>query len=161
MPPYSIDTSGLTHAWRDRYPPDVFPVLWDSMDEAINRGDLLVSYEVYEELKKGGDDLYDWVHARQHLLVQTDEAIQRAVIEIMAAHPQWVPADHSENMVDPFVIAVALNRGCAVVSNEQWYGGPLDLYPERIKIPNVCHGFGVRHLSFLGMMRDAKWLFSR
>jgi len=159
--PYSIDTSGLTYAWRDHYPPDVFGVLWDTMSDAIDRGDLIASWEVYEELKVGGDDLYDWVHARQHMFVQTDADIQRAVSEVMAFHPQWVSADRSRNMVDPFVIAVALMRGCSVVSGELWYPGDLDRFPDRVKIPNVCLTFGVRHLAFLEMMREARWNFTR
>lgn len=64
-------------------------------------------------------------------------------------------------MCDPFVIALARVRDCTVVSGELWYPGDLTVYPERVKIPNVCHTFGIRHLAFLEMMREEKWIFTR
>ena len=157
----SIDTSGLTYAWRDHYPPDVFPILWETMAEAIDQADIIASWEVYEELKVGADELFDWVNLRKHMFVPTDEKIQESVSEVMAAHPLWVSVDRSRNMCDPFVIALARIGGYTVVSAELRYSGNLSQYPDRVKIPNVCSTFGLRHLSFLEMMRDAKWNFAR
>lgn len=157
---YSIDTSGLTYGWRDHYPQDVFPIVWEHMSDAIDSGDLVASEEVYEELRVGGDDLFDWVHDRRQMFVPLDGQIQQAVSNILAAHPQWIPADRSRNMCDPFVIAVAQVMNCTVVSAELWYPNAA-ARPDRIRIPNVCSSFGVRHITFLEMMREQGWVFTR
>jgi len=155
---YSVDTSGLITGWRYDYPPDVFPVVWDSLDELIKAGVVVASEEVYAELKAGNDDLYAWVRARKKMFLPLDAAIQNAVTSILAVHPTWIPADRSRNMADPFVIAVAQVHGCAVVSAEKWSNSPK---PENVRIPNVCHGFGIRHVTFLELMREQGWIFAR
>jgi hypothetical protein len=32
---YSLDTSAILEAWRRRYPPDVFPVVWRRIEDLI------------------------------------------------------------------------------------------------------------------------------
>ncbi len=155
---YSIDTSGLVTPWRFDYPPDVFPIVWDSLGELIDRGIVVASEEVYTELKVGGDELYDWVHARKKMFLPLDAQIQQAVADILAVHTQWIPADRSRNMADPFVVAVARVNGCTVVSEEKWSNSPK---PENVKIPNVCDGFGIKHITFLDLMREQGWVFTR
>ena len=156
--PYSIDTSGLTHGWRDRYPPDVFPAIWDNISDLIDNGELMASEEVLRELETGSDDLYDWARAHSRMFIPLSHDIQEAVTNILAAHPEWVPADRSRNMADPFVVALAIVRGCTVVSAETWSPSP---YPERVRIPNVCASFGIQHIEFLDMMRRQGWVFTR
>jgi len=155
---YSIDTSGLVNPWRFDYPPDVFPVVWESLSELIEKEIVVATEEVYTEIKVGNDDLYDWVKARKKMFLPLDADIQREAGVVLAAHPLWVPADRSRNMADPFVVAVAKAYGCTVVSGEMWSNSP---YPERVKIPNVCHGFGIRHITFLELMREEGWIFAR
>jgi hypothetical protein len=156
---YSIDTSGLVRGWRYDYPPDVFPIIWDYLDDIINDGTLGACEDVLAELKTGGDELYQWVRDRRDkLIVPLSAEIQQAVSDILAVHPDWVPSDRSRNMADPFVIAVAKVHACTVVSAEAWSNSP---NPERTKIPNVCDGFGIRHITFLDMMREQKWIFTR
>lgn len=156
---YSIDTSGLVTGWRYISPPDVFPVVWDSLDDLINDGNLVACEDVLAELKTGGDELYDWVHARKDkMIVPLDAAIQQAAIDILAIYPDWVPPDRSRNMADPFVVAVAKAYKCTVVSGEVWTNSPK---PENIRIPNVCSGFGIKHITFLELLREQKWIFAR
>jgi hypothetical protein len=92
------------------------------------------------------------------LFVPLDNDIQLATTDILAAYPDWIPADRSRNVADAFVVALAVVRGCAVVSGEKWSNSPL---PERVKIPNVCHGLGIRHMTFLEMVQELGWTFGR
>lgn len=155
---YSIDTSGFVRGWRYDYPPDIFPVVWDSIDDLINDGTLIACEDVLTELKTGGDDLYDWVRARRKMFIPLDAAIQEAVADVLAIHPDWVPPDRSRNMADPFVVAVAKVHGCTVVSGEVWTNSPK---PENVRIPNVCSSFGIKHITFLDLMREQRWVFTR
>jgi hypothetical protein len=55
---YSIDTSAILEAWRRRYPPDVFPAVWQRLEQMIERGDLGASEEVLLELEKRDDEVH-------------------------------------------------------------------------------------------------------
>jgi hypothetical protein len=156
--PYSIDTSGLIDGWKRRYPPDVFPGIWENVADLINAEELFAPEEVLHELEIGADDLHEWANLHAQLFVPLDEEIQQAVTDVLAARPTWIPTDRSRNMADPFVVAVARVKACPVVSAEAWTNSPL---PERVRIPNVCDGLGIRHMTFLEMMRELGWVFSR
>lgn len=154
---YSIDTSGLLDGWKRYYPPDVFPVVWDNVSDLIDNRLLFATEEVLRELEDGNDDIYQWACNHKRMFLPLDADIQQAVTEILTVHAGWIPADRSRNMADPFVIAVAKVKGCTVVSGETWSHSP---HPHRMKIPNVCHTFRIRHIGFLEMMRELGWVFT-
>jgi hypothetical protein len=156
--PYSIDTSGLVDGRRRYYPPTVFPGLWESVEEMVAVRELLAPEEVLADLEKQDDEVHAWARSQEGLFIPLDEDIQRATTEILAIYSEWIPEDRSRNVADAFVVAVARVRDCPVVSGEKWSNSP---YPDRVKIPNVCEGLGIRHLSFLEMLQDLGWSFPR
>lgn len=160
MKRYCIDTSGLTHAWRDFYPPSCFPSLWKDIEACINDGRLIAPDEVYEELKRGGDDLFDWAKLMPNLFVRHDTAIQNIVSDILAhpEHSKLLYSKHAASLViaDPFVIAAAQVHGCAVISNEIFM---FTSSPNKTKIPNVCADRGIEHLSVLEFIREQGWSY--
>jgi hypothetical protein len=82
---YSIDTSAILDAWRRRYPPDVFPAVWERFDEAIDAGDLGASEEVLLEIEKRDDEVHAWAKARKaKMFVPIDEEQQQRVRSILA-----------------------------------------------------------------------------
>jgi Domain of unknown function (DUF4411) len=157
---YCIDTSGLTFLWRDFYPPDVFPSLWNDIETCINDRRLISPDEVLEELKTGGDSLYDWAKAKPDLFVRHDTAIQGIVSDILAhpEHSKLLYSKHATSLVvaDPFVIAAAQVHGCSVVSNESFMFTPS---PNKTKIPNVCADRGIEHLSVLEFIKEQGWSY--
>lgn len=148
----------MLDGYKRYYPPDIFPGLWENVDELISSGDLVSPEEVLNDLRAGDDDAFAWADARPQLFVPLDEPIQIATAEVLALYPEWIPADRSRNIADVFVVALARVRNCTVVSGEHWSNSP---NPARIKIPNVCDGLGVRHMSFLEMVRELGWAFRR
>jgi len=52
FPGYVVDTNALIDLWRRRYPPDVFPTLWQRIEELISSGELVAPQEVLSELQK-------------------------------------------------------------------------------------------------------------
>jgi hypothetical protein len=40
---YCIDTSALIEAWVRYHPPDVFPTLWNQIDDLVDSGRLVAS----------------------------------------------------------------------------------------------------------------------
>ena len=86
-----MDTSALLDAWVRRYPPDVFPALWERIEEAVQAGDLGASDEVLIELAKKDDEIHSWAKARKAVMfVPIDEEQQQHVSSILSAHERLV-----------------------------------------------------------------------
>ena len=156
--PYVIDTNALIDGRRRVYPPTVFSGLWESIEELVTRGGICAPDEVLVELERKDDAVHDWVRTQNGLFVPLDNEIQISVAEVLAQYPDWIPPDRSRNVADAFVVALARVRAGIVVTSENWSNSP---YPDRIKIPNVCDGMGVRYMSFLDMLHHLNWTFPR
>ena len=152
--PYSLDTSALIDCWERNYPQDIFPTLWQKLDEMIERGELLLSEELLEELDRKSTGLYDWVRARDYLICPTDEDIQASVTEILATFPRMTELIKNRSMGDPWVIAVAKVKVCTVVSGEKSSG-----QNDKPRIPNVCAHFGIKCIKTVDLLREQGWSF--
>jgi len=144
---YCIDTSAWLDGWTRDYPRDVFPSLWEKLAELVGDGVLKCSEEVYVEVKKKDDGLYDWLKARKEVLVAIDEDIQGIVSELLAVYPRLVDTHRNRSQADPFVIATAETLQGVVVTGEKPRGN-LDVP----KIPDVCEARKIRCISFLEML---------
>jgi hypothetical protein len=157
---YCIDTSGLLSGYNRYYPPEIFFALWVDIDSLIDSGDLISSEVVLQELERGDDDAYRWARRRPKMFLPLDREIQMAVNKILAhpEHSKLVKKDATTTDADPFVIATAMVRGCAVISDEKLMMSPS---PNRTKIPNVCRDLNIRHFSFLEFIREQRWRYSQ
>lgn len=151
---YSIDTSALMDGWVRYYPPDVIPSLWDRMHDLVEAGSLLAIEEVFYELEKKADDLYEWVKSRPAMIVEIDEDHQARVKRLLTQWPRLVDSKKNRSGADPFVIALAEQRGLAVVTGERPTGSLA-----KPMIPDVCEQVGVRSISLLEMIREQGWRF--
>jgi Domain of unknown function (DUF4411) len=156
---YCIDTSALIDGWRDFYPPDVFPALWQDIEELIEAGVLISCEEVKTELAIG-DSLDDWASNRPNMFLPLDADTQLALASILShpEHRKLVKPQATKTDADPFVIATAQVKNCTVVSNEKLRSSPS---PTKNWIPNVCRDLGIRHLSFLELIRERGWIYKR
>lgn len=152
---YCIDTSALVDGWTRYYPPDVFPPLWDKLEEMIGRKEIIAPDEVLRELSKKEDELFKWATKNDGLFAPLDATVQAATQEILAVFPRLVDSERDRSIADPFVIALARVRGCCVVTGEKTSGNP-----KRPKIPNVCDHFKIRYVNMLQFMREQKWQFT-
>ncbi len=154
---YSIDTSAILDGWRRYYPPDVFPALWNRLEQLVEKGELAASEEVLIELEKRDDQVYGWAKKRKvRMFVPIDERQQREVLSVLSGHEKLVDTRKNRSAADPFVIALARVEGCAVVTGERATGSP-----DRPNIPDVCEALGVRCLSLLDLFREQGWRFGR
>ncbi len=151
---YSIDTSSLLAGWVRHYPPDVFPPVWEKIEELITQGHLRATEEVLYELKKQDDEVYRWARARPGFIVAIDEAIQLEVRDILRHHPKLIDERKNRSGADPFVIALAaVNKGI-VVCNEL-----PSRAANRPHIPDVCATRGIKWIDFLALLRQEGWSF--
>jgi predicted nucleic acid-binding protein len=148
---YSIDTSALITAWRFHYPPVRFPSIWRSLEGLIRSGDLRASPMVLAELKRGEDDLYEWACRQTDLFVVPDDEEQELMRAIV---PGLVKPGEDRINADPFVVALAMRHGLAVVTQEKAKGPG-----GQPTIPNVCAARGIRCFDILGLFEDCGWTF--
>ncbi len=162
---YSFDTSAVINPWGKLYPMDVFPRIWECLSEAIERGFVVAHPTVIEEVagqeneedEEDGeeDDLVNWVNQCEKLEFPDDEILQMIAIDIRNKYPKLV-RQSAKVGADPFVIALAKQHGFTVVSEEILT--PSERKNEG-KIPYVCEKYGVKHINFLGFMREMEWTF--
>jgi len=152
---YSFDTSSILNGRRDLLPPGTFPTLWANIEEMIDRGNIRCIDLVLEELaKREGDEIHGWAKAQVGLFVPLTEDVQRAVREVLAAHPRLIGVGSGRSGADPFVIALARVHGGTVVSEETESRNLT-----KPKIPDACDALGVRRLSLVGFVQEQSWVF--
>lgn len=150
---YSIDSSSLIHC-RHTYPIDVFPSLWQALDDLLTRNVLFAQEEVWNEVHRGTDPLTAWAASRKTGLCVPADAGQIAVMQrIAAAFPQANYTATTEHRADPWVVSLAVMRSLSVVSEER---GTAQTFP---RVPQMCAAFGVTHMHILDVMRAEGWSF--
>jgi uncharacterized protein DUF4411 len=147
---FCVDTSGWLDGWHRYYPRDVFPSLWQNLEERVTACDIIASEEVYVEVQKKDDDLHDWMKQRKVMLIAANESIQRRVADILGTYPRLVDTLKGRSQADPFVIATAVETASVVVTGESLGTAT------RPRIPFVCQQLGIRCITFLDMIRELK-----
>lgn len=152
---YSIDTSAILDAWVRYYPPDVMPGLWEKIGELIQSGKLIATKEVLIELSKKDDEVYKWAKDNNRMFREIDEGIQITVTQILKDYMRLVDTRKNRSMADPFVIGLAINEKCTVVSGEK----PTNNL-EKPNIPDVCNALGIPCITILELCREQNWKFN-
>ena len=147
---HCIDTSALISMWREHYRPKNFPSVWRLMEEHIDRGELVAPREVYEELAQGNDDLFEFVKRKQtRLFKELDEEQSKFVFEVKANFPKLSDYNKAVPDADPFVVALAMQKGWKVVTSES------DKSP--YKIPAACRFYRIPCLSPADFIQENRW----
>lgn len=149
---YSLDTSGLVDAWARYYPPDVFPAIWKLMHNAASDGTLLAIDEVAREIERKDDGLCEWVKAHERMVINIDGAVQGRLAQIMSRYGRLVDTRRNRSGCDPWVIALAQERGLTVVTAEKPTGSLT-----RPKIPDVCRDLRIDCIDLVGLFRRLGW----
>lgn len=147
---YVIDTCSLI-AMAETYPKDVFPGVWDKIDELIDQGIIVSVEDVHEELASKDDDVYQWANVRIQIFKDLDDSVQQSAIEILQTHSNLLDLKNNKSSADPFLIATARVYGGVVVTEEDFSGGH-----HRSKIPDVCRDYGIQCIDLLKMLRKEK-----
>lgn len=149
---YCLDSSCIIAAWDERYPPENFPAFWAQMDKALTGGMAVVPEAVIDELDKKSKDAANWIKDRGNSIVGYEPDVQREAKAILATHPKLVMVKKVGFAADPFVIATAIVRGLAVVS-EEGRGSP-----NKPHIPDVCQAKNVDCMRLIGVIKAQAWV---
>lgn len=153
MPKYVFDSNVFINLQR-RQPIDIFPSLWVKIGELMDNGIIISSREVYDEIMIGGDELEKWAKERKECFLPSDVSVQQDVRTILLAHRGLVEGGKKKNSADPFVIALAKQKRCKVVTEEV----PTHNMASP-KIPDVCDAYKIECIDFICFAREEKFTF--
>jgi hypothetical protein len=151
---YCLDTSALIDAWERYYPVDVFPGVWNVVDELMQSGSIVMSDEVFKEIRRKSDGVYLWSKKYKSACIPLDLPVQNELAKILATCPAIIDPRKNRSGADPVVIAVAMTRSMTVVTGERKANSL-----KKPKIPDVCDHFNVPWCNIAGMFRGLKLQF--
>ena len=117
-------------------------------------GIIISSQEVYDEISIGGDELEKWAKEHKQFFWSSEKNVQNEVREILKNFRGLVEGGKKKNSADPFVIALAKENSCKVVTEEVRTRN--DSSP---KIPDVCDYYKIECLNFVEFARESKLNF--
>lgn len=150
---YVFDTNVFIGLQR-RQPKDIYPSVWNKLSDLMEQGIVISSREVFDELSLGDDDLAEWAKSRKECFLPSEIPIQERVRKILTEYRGLVEGGKKRNNADPFVIALAHENGCTLVSEEVRSNN--EAAP---KIPNVCEAYGIKQIDFVSFARELHMTF--
>lgn len=159
MTTYLLDANVFMAASRLHYGLDFCPAFWEWLVENNKSGRVFSIERIADEVQAGGDALSQWASDRGNsFFLKPDAALQPALgaVAQWAIGQQYEPAAISTffQVADYYLVAHALAHKWVIVTHEVFANSP-----KRIKIPNVCMGAGIRHMSPFEMLRREKARF--
>ena len=152
---YCLDSNTLIEAKNGPYGMDFAPGFWTWLDRQFSEGRVYSVLEVYRELADYGDELSEWVRAREAFFVEPSEPVQAAYAKIASWISDTYPPQNASKFLDgadPWIIAQAMVDGSVVVTHEK-PAGPGSKTP---KIPDTCDRFGVAWIDLFRLLRKMR-----
>ncbi len=151
--PYLLDANAFIQAKNLHYGFDICPGFWDWLVQANAQGKVFSVEKVENELEVGNDELAAWGRARGGAFFLRPDM---QVVEAFGRVSEWVNGAGYEptaintflQVADYYLIAHALAYNFIVVTHEV----PANTR-KKVKIPNVCIGLGIRHMTPYEMLR--------
>lgn len=151
-------------AARQYYARDFAPGFWSQLAGVMGHKDVLLLDVVWEEIKKGSDDLAAWLERLDgvHLLQRDDIAVFEQYKNRVLPHigecgfykQNAVKLWHEFDIADPWLVSAALARGGTIVTLELSKGSRNRNQPSSsIKIPDVAADLGAHCIGLFEFMR--------
>jgi hypothetical protein len=149
---YCLDTSVFINGWNKHYPPEVFPKVWTTMEEAFGAGRVSCPREVLEEMRKKTDTLREWADLWERIFHEHSEAVQKAFRTIVN-HQDYQKLQNpvkGRSTGDAWVVAHAQVHNAIVVAEEM----PKNERSTKVKIPDVCRALKVKCIKTVDFLKD-------
>lgn len=139
---YVIDACALIDAAKEyNMSKKTFSPIWNAFDELIEKGELITSSEILDELKD--DDLISWSKHHKDFFIALSKEIQEQVSVVLNKYPTLIKMKSTSNSNgDPFLVATALVKNGCIVTNERSGDEKTGDY----RIPNVCKAFNITYM---------------
>jgi len=141
---YCIDTSSLINL--KLYRRDVFPTIWNNLEDMIKNGELISPLEVYGEIEIGKDEIYDWCKNNRKMFKDIDEFQVKKLKDIEKQYDKkyWENEMNKPKWADPWVIALSICEEAIIVADEK-------NKPNRI--PYISATFDIKCLTLLDFFK--------
>ncbi|MCU7960474.1 MAG: DUF4411 family protein [gamma proteobacterium symbiont of Bathyaustriella thionipta] len=156
---YLLDANVFMAANNLHYGLDFCPAFWDWLIRENASQKIFSIEKVGDEIEAGGDELSDWAREKGGpLFLKPDTLVLQAMSEVS----QWVtgngytPAAINTflQVADYWLVSYALAHGQVVVTHEK----PANT-ANKVKIPNVCVGLGIKVMTPFEMLRHERARF--
>lgn len=156
---YLLDANVFIAASRLHYGLDVCPGFWQWLVEANHAKKVFSIDRVAIEIQSGGDALSNWASERGDSFFLDPDAhfyIALGAVSTWVTSQKYEPAAINTffQVADYYLVAYALAHKHTLVTHEVAADSV-----KRIKIPNVCIGIGVQHMTPFEMLRREKARF--
>ncbi len=151
---YCIDASSIINLFRHGglpyapYPADIFPGLWETIEQLIKRGQLISHITVLEEVKKRDDDAKRWCEKHKKIFKNIDDCQISKLNDIKAQYSKshWEAEINrkGQEWADPWIIALAICEGAQIISDEK-------NAPDHI--PNIANHFRITTYNLMEFFR--------
>ncbi len=150
---YLLDANVFIQAKNLHYGFDFCPAFWDWLTISNERGLVFSIEKVGDELEVGNDDLARWAKERgESFFLPPDSTIIPAFGRVST----WVTGQRYDQaaistflqVADYYLVAHALAHGLTIVTHE----APANTR-KKVKIPNVCIGLHIKHMTPYEMLR--------
>lgn len=129
-------------------PIELWPSFWKTLKELIQKGDIVTSISIKNEILKGNDELTEWIkeYAPEGFYIEHDEEI---LLEYQKTQ-EWARnrGQYTESalsvygtVADAFLVATAAAKKLTLVT----YEAPAPESKKAVKIPDACQAAGVRY----------------
>jgi hypothetical protein len=123
FPRYCIDASALINLTRyPGYPRDIFPAIWEKLENMVKRDELISHIEVYKEIEKRKDPIYQWCKKHKKMFKDVDDCQIR---ELENIQHQYDPGYWNNEInkggpwADPWLIALSICEDAIIVTDEK------------------------------------------
>jgi len=156
---YLLDSNVFIQAKNLHYGFDFCPAFWDWLILSNQRKQVFSIEKVRDELEAGNDDLGLWATERDEtFFLPPDSEIFPAFNEVsnwvMGQEYQTSAVNTFFQLADYYLIAYALTYHYTVVTHEV----PQNTI-RKVKIPNVCIGLNIRHMTPYEMLHRERAYF--
>ncbi len=152
---YCIDTSALIDLY-EYYPYDIFPKVWQQVENLIHREELIAPKCVLNELSMIEDRLLKWAKKKniRKMFKELDKKSINIVLDIIKNFSTLIDPNSLTEEADPYVIALAVSRDCIIITSEK-----SKLRKGKYAIPDVCKEYKINCFSLVELFRIKNWQF--
>jgi len=151
MKRYCIDTSALIDI-KKWYPREIFPGIWEKLEQMVKRGELISHKTIIEEIKRVDDELCKWCNDEKlrAMFKETDDCQYEKFKEIKKKYDSkyWeIEISRTNNeWADPWLIALSICEEAIIVTSEN--------KKNQNNIPAIAEKFKVHSLHLLEFFKE-------
>ena len=160
---YAFDTSVFIDAYKHFYAMDIVPLYWDLFSKFIDSNEFYLIDKVWDEIKKGNDDLSKWINNQKRIIIyKTDnnmrllekyDYVMKSIGKIEEYNSDAIKKWDNKDIADPWLISVALLEKSTIVTHESRVFGAHRQKSKKVKIPDVAKRLEVKCINLFEFMR--------